>query len=47
MLFQRSALPLFTHFSMLLIHQDLTIHILKSSMQAMGKKMATRIVKTN
>ena len=47
MLFQTSALPLFTHFSMLLLHQEFTIHILKSSMQTMGKKIAMRIMKTN
>ena len=45
MLFQTSALPLFTHFNMLLQRQEPTIHILKSSMEAMGRKLAMPIMK--
>ena len=45
MLFQTSALPLFTHFNMLLQRQEPTIHILKSSMEAMGRKLAMGIMK--
>ena len=45
MLFQTSALQLFTHFKMLLQRQSPTIHILKSSMEAMGRKLAMQIMK--
>ena len=45
MLFQTSAQPLFTHTNMLLQRQEPTIHILKSSMEAMGRKLAMQIMK--
>ena len=46
MLFQTSALPLLTYFNMLLQHQEPTIHILKSLLEAMSRRLAMRIMKT-
>ena len=44
MLFLSSALPLFTHFNQLLQREEPTIHILKSAMESLGKKLAKRIM---
>ena len=44
MLFLSSALPLFTHFNQLLQREEPTIHILKSAMEGLGKKLAKRIM---
>ena len=44
MLFLSSALLLFTHFNQLLQREEPTIHILKSSMESLGKKLAKRIM---
>ena len=46
-LFQTSALPLLTHFNMLLQRQEATIDILKSSMEAMDRILAMRIMKAD
>ena len=44
MLFLSSALPLFTHFNQLLQREEPSIHILKSAMESLGKKLAKRIM---
>ena len=42
--FLSSSLPIFTHFNLLLQRDEPTIHLLKSSMKSLGKKLAKRIM---
>ena len=44
LLFLSSALPLFTHFNQLLLREEPTIHILKSAIEGLGKKVAKCII---
>ena len=44
LLFLSSALPLFTHFNQLLEREEPTIHILKSAIEGLRKKVAKRIM---
>ena len=44
MMFLTSAIPCFTHLNLLLQREEPTIHILKSAMESLGKKLATRIL---
>ena len=44
LLFLSSALPLFTHFNQLLETEESTIHILKSAIEGLRKKLAKRIM---
>ena len=43
LLFLSSTFPLFTHFNQLLQREDPTIHILNSSIEGPGKKVAKRL----
>ena len=44
LLFLSSAIPLFTHFNQLLQREEPTIHILKSAIHGLRKKVAKRIM---
>ena len=44
-LFHSSAISVFTNFNLLLQREEPTIHLLKSSMENLGEKLAQRIVK--
>ena len=44
LLFLSSALPLFTHINQLHQREDPTIHILKSTIEGLGEKLAKRIM---
>ena len=43
--FSQAAMSIFTKFNLLLQHEEPTVHILKVSMEHLGGKLATRIIK--
>ena len=45
LLFQTSAIAIFTHFSLLLQRDEPSIHLLKPRMESLGRKLAGRIIK--
>ncbi len=45
LLFQTSAITMFTHFNLLLQRDEPSIHLLKPTMESLGKKLASRIIK--
>ena len=44
-LFTQATISIFTNFSLLLQREEPTLHILKSSIESLGRKIANRIVK--
>ena len=43
--FSQAAISIFTNFSILLQREEPTVHILKASMEHLGRKLPTRIIK--
>ena len=43
--FSQAAISIFTNFNLLLQREEPTVHILKASMEHLGKNLATRIIK--
>ena len=43
--FSQAAISIFTNFNLLLQHEEPTVHILKASVEHLGRKLATRIIK--